>query len=65
MSVLQSVMKMFGSQWVSPHEVRAEAWALGSRHMGEVLAGARSELLAPSLSARRTVLLKAVIRAYA
>lgn len=65
MSVVRDFLKTFSSQWVSPHEVRAEAWALGSRHMGEVLQGARSELQAPSLSARRAVLLKAVIRAYA
>ena len=50
------------SQWISPAEIRAEAWALGGRHRGEVLEGARSELKAGGISIRRTVLLRAVIR---
>jgi hypothetical protein len=48
--------------WVSPGEVRREAWALGGRHLGEVLIGARLESKAPGLSFRRAILLKAVIR---
>ena len=32
------------AQWISPSEVRSEAWALGGRHQGHVLEGARSEL---------------------
>ena len=43
-------------------EVRAEAWALGSRHHGRVLEGAVAELRAPGLTRRRAQLLKAVIR---
>jgi hypothetical protein len=52
------------SSWVAPQEVRAEAWALGGRHRGQVLEGARLELAARGLDVRRAVLLRAVIRAY-
>jgi hypothetical protein len=47
---------------VSAQEVRAEAWALGGRHKGEVVAGARLELAAPGVKPARAALLKAVIR---
>ena len=53
------------AQWISPSEVRSEAWALGGRHQGHVLEGARSELKAAGISVRRTVLLRAVIRSLA
>lgn len=43
-------------------EVRAETWALGGRHQGRVIAGARLEGKTPGLSLRRATLLKAVIR---
>jgi hypothetical protein len=49
-------------QWISPAEVRAETWALGVRHDGRPMEGARSELKARDVSVRRAVLLKAVIR---
>jgi hypothetical protein len=52
------------SAWVAPQEVRAEAWALGGRHRGRVLEGARLELAVSGLAVRRAVLLRAVIRAY-
>jgi hypothetical protein len=48
--------------WISPPEIRAEAWALGGRHQGRVLEGARAEAKAPDISFRRAILLKAVIR---
>ena len=51
------------AQGVSPAEVRAESWALGDRHRGEVLAGAQHELAKAGVPARRAVLLRAVIRA--
>lgn len=50
------------SQWISPAKVRAETWALGVRHDGRPMEGARSELKAQGVSVRRAVLLKAVIR---
>jgi hypothetical protein len=50
------------SQWISPSDVRAEAWALGGRHRGRVFEGAQLELKAGGISVRRAVLLKAVIR---
>ncbi len=50
--------------WVPPQEVRAEAWALGGRHRGRVLEGARLELAASGLAVRRSILLRAVIRTY-
>jgi len=62
MRYLDELVASVRSQWVSPSEVRAEAWALGGRHHGQVLEGARSELKTGGLSVRRAVLLKAVIR---
>jgi hypothetical protein len=55
-------LKMLQAHWIPEAEVRAEAWALGTRHRGEVLEGARRELKAPDLSMRRTILLKAIVR---
>jgi hypothetical protein len=52
------------SSWVAPQEVRAEAWALGGRHQGRILEGARLELADGGLAVRRAILLRAVIRAY-
>ena len=48
--------------WIAPAEVRAEAWALGVRHGGRVVEGAREESREPGLTIRRAILLKAVIR---
>jgi hypothetical protein len=48
--------------WIPPAEVRAETWALGARHGGRVVEGAREEGRAAGLSFRRAVLLRAVIR---
>ena len=48
--------------WATPEAVRREAWALGARHQGEVLDGARRELKTQRLPWRRTLLLRAVIR---
>lgn len=62
-SVMSTLLGGLRSRWIDPQEVRAETWALGVRHHGQVLAGARSELSAPGLPARRSILLKAVIRA--
>lgn len=47
---------------LTEQQVRAEAWALGTRHKGEILDGALRESRAPNLSLRRAVLLRAVIR---
>jgi hypothetical protein len=52
---------LFGGA-VSDREIRAETWALGGRHAGEVLLGARAELADRQLSPRRALLLRAVIR---
>lgn len=46
---------------VAEQEVRAEIWRLGSRHLGEPLAGALSELKASGVSAERAILLRACI----
>jgi hypothetical protein len=61
---LQSIVARLRSYWISEQEIRAEAWALGGRHHGQVLEGARSESRAPGLSFRRAILLKAVIRSH-
>jgi hypothetical protein len=50
---------------VASGDVRREAWALGGRHLGQVLVGARLESRISGLSFRRTALLRAVIRSEA
>lgn len=62
MKSLDHLVATLRSQGVSPSEVRAEAWALGVRHHGRLMEGARSELKSCGISIRRAVLLKAVIR---
>lgn len=59
---LRAVVGQALSYRVQHQDIRREAFALGGRHMGQVLVGARLESAAPSLSFRRAVLLKAVIR---
>jgi hypothetical protein len=59
---LSAVLSSLRARWIPESEVRAEAWALGGRHAGRVLEGARSELKGPNLSFRRSILLRAVIR---
>ena len=62
MSALPDIARWCLAQWISPSEVRSETWALGCRHQGDALAGARAELSSSGLTARRKVLLRAVIR---
>jgi hypothetical protein len=61
-SGLLGFLKSFGAPGFGAAEVRAEAWALGGRHFGQVVEGARAELRAPDISAKRAGLLRAVIR---
>ncbi len=49
------------ANWIRPEEIRREVWALGGRHRGDVLAGAKAELKMAGLSFRRAILLKAVV----
>ncbi len=60
--MLASLWANLTANWVRPEEIRAEVWALGGRHRGEALAGAKAELKAVGLSVRRAILLKAVVR---
>jgi hypothetical protein len=60
-----ALLRSLRARWIPEREVRAEAWALGHRHRGEVLAGARLELKTPPMTFRRAVLLRAVIHSYA
>lgn len=62
MSGFWSYLNAVGEGSVGTAEVRAEAWALGGRHRGEVLEGARAELAGGGHSPHRTALLKAVIK---
>lgn len=62
MSGLYGFLRALGADPILDKEVRAEAWALGGRHRGQVLEGARAELSAGGLSPRRQTLLRAVIR---
>jgi hypothetical protein len=59
---LASGIARLRSYWIPLEEVRAETWALGARHGGRVLAGARTEASQPGIAFRRAILLKAVIR---
>jgi hypothetical protein len=54
-------LRAFG---VPAPEIRAEMWALGTRHRGKVLEGARLEAGAPDVSPQRAILLAAVIRSH-
>ena len=50
------------SYGIAESAIRAEVWALGGRHHGRVLEGARLEARTPGLSSDRASLLAAVIR---
>lgn len=60
--MLRQLLDRLTAPKLSTQEVRAEAWALGSRHRGEIARGAEAELRQGGLSPRRAALLKAVIR---
>ena len=62
MTVWRALLAAVGVRQVSMREVRAEAFFLGNRHKGEIVAGARKELRAPDLDPDRAALLRAVIR---
>lgn len=64
MSLLAGLLGALFGSGVTDSEIRAEAWALGGRHQGEVLRGARAELAGDGLSAHRATLLRAVIRSH-
>lgn len=53
--------QLFRVAAIEPHRLRMEIFALGDRHQGDPLAGARLELDSPRLSAERRVLLRAVV----
>jgi hypothetical protein len=61
-SALLEFVQHVRSHWIPPHEVRREALALGGRHRGEILQGARKEAALPDVPFRRAILLRAVIR---
>ena len=61
MSRLIAFLRELWTRPIQARDIRAEAWALGGRHRGEVLQGARAELGAPDITWRRTLLLRAVI----
>jgi hypothetical protein len=56
-----SLFSRFLRPGVAAQDVRSEIWRLGSRHLGEALEGAISELNDPTVSAERAVLLRACI----
>jgi hypothetical protein len=65
LSAITAFFQRFWGQPILEADVRRESWALGSRHMGEVVLGARAELMEPKITWRRTLLLRAVIAAHA
>ncbi len=65
MGLARAIIAQALSYRVLSQDVRREAWALGGRHLGQVLIGARLEAQSPALTFRRASLLKAVIRSEA
>jgi hypothetical protein len=59
---LRALLGQALSYRVLARDVKKETWALGGRHQGEVLLGARLESKATEVSLQRAALLKAVIR---
>ena len=58
-----ALLESIGFHQITAREIRAESFFLGNRHKGRVVPGARLELRASDLPARRRALLRAVIRA--
>jgi len=58
-----ALLELIGIHQITAREIRAETFFLGDRHKGRVVPGARLELEASDLTARRKALLRAVIRA--
>lgn len=56
------LMEWIGSRFVTDREIRAESFALGGRHLGEVLVGARAELAMAGKTPAQRAVLRAVIR---
>ncbi|MDP2261034.1 MAG: hypothetical protein Q8J89_15110 [Caulobacter sp.] len=62
MTLFKQLIDAMTGGGVSDREIRAETWALGGRHGGEVLRGARAELAGRDVPPRRASVLRAVIR---
>ncbi len=58
-----ALLETIGIHQITAREIQAESFFLGGRHKGLVVPGARLELRASDLPARRKALLRAVIRA--
>jgi len=56
------LMDWVKSHFVTERDLRAAAWALGSRHRGEIGAGAKAEIRLPDRSSAQRAVLRAVIR---
>ena len=56
------LMDWVKSHFVTERDLRATAWALGSRHRGEIGAGAKAEIRLPEKSSSQRAVLRAVIR---
>ena len=61
---MSRLTEWIGAHFISERAVRVEAWALGGRHLGDVLAGARLELAQPGIAPARRALLMAVARSH-
>jgi hypothetical protein len=59
---MSRLMEWIKSHFVAERDVRAAAWALGSRHRGEVSVGARAEIRLPNKTASQRAVLRAVLR---
>ena len=59
---MSRLMEWINSHFVAERDVRAAAWALGSRHRGDVSRGARAEIDLPNKTAAQRTLLRAVLR---
>lgn len=60
---LLNVLERLRPWRLTEQQIRAEAWALGARHKGQIRAGALEESRDQGISLRRAILLNAVLRA--
>ena len=65
MTLFDRLLRRIMSYTVPERLVRAEAWALGGRHGGRVIEGARAEARLSGVELKRGALLSAVVRSHA
>jgi len=61
LNTLMRMLSRLGRQEPTVHEIRQEHYWLGSRHRGDILAGAKRELVGLNPNSRRADLLNAIV----